>query len=288
MNWRTLRSVSLIVSLATIEYSVAQEQEKFGPTDSGYPYLAKDAIPEKARIAVSTDTAEDERFQAVWGLAISGYTEESARALTDVACDMSMGESTRNYAGMGLRNFTSQLPEESKRTIQRRLRAVLEEEGDETPNSIVRTLLAWGDASFVNTVFHEKLAGHAMEIEVLAALPEKEGSERLWQLYEACPKRRNSGDYNRRAEIGRALAGKNDVRGIDILVSLLPADRAPGGQYRHNVFHFLQRSLGDDFGYKALNYDPTLDEAVYKLTLWWEKNRDTFVLKAPDESLAFR
>ena len=117
-----------------------------------------------------------------------------------------------------------------------------------------------------------------MEIKVLGALPGEESAERLWQLYQASPKSRKSEHYDRKAEIGLALVSKNDKRGIDILINLLPADRAPGNQHRHNVFVFLVRKTNKDFGYKAQNYAPALEEAIPQMVSWWQQNRGTFML----------
>jgi hypothetical protein len=242
----------------------------------GSPRLATGEISAKAEIAVSGDTPPEERFEAVRALGISPYTNESAQALVHVACDKTFDETTRDYAGMGLRNFTKYIPDESRRSIQQRLRAALESEKGDTPDGIVRTLIAWNDAPFINEILGDQLAGHTMEIEVLAALPGKESAERLWELYRTAPKSRKSVHYNRRAEIGRALVKKKDSRGIDILIDLLPADRAPGKQYRHNIFVFLAGTLKHRFGYDAEKYDPSLEEAVPSMIAWWEKNKDTF------------
>lgn len=250
--------------------------------DRGYPYLKQDEIQAKGKIAVSAEISPEEKFRAVWGLAISGYTKESVEALTQVACDKGAGETTRGYAAMGLRNFTGQLPDESRKAIQQRLRAVLESERGNTPDGILRVLIAWDDAPFIDELLGKQLQGHTMEVEVLAALPGKESGEKLWQLYEASRKSYKSTDYNRTAAIGRALVHKEDVRGIDILVDLLPEDHAPGPQYRHNVFVFLARSLNKDFGYKASDYDPALEDAVAKMASWWKKNKGTFVFAVSD------
>jgi hypothetical protein len=249
-----------------------------GEGDRGYPYLKPDEIPGKVKLAVSVETPAEERFKAVWGLAISGYTKESAEALSQVACDKSAGETTRDYAAMGLNNFTRQIPEESRKTIQQSLHGVLEKEKGDTPEGIIRTLIAWNDAPFIREILGEQVKGHNMEVEVLAALPGQESCDKLWQLYQESPKGYRSVYYNKKASIGRALVAKNDTRGIDILVELLPEDHAPGHQYRHNVFVFLARKIDKDFGYKAENYHPALEKAVPEMLSWWKENRGTFVL----------
>lgn len=245
-----------------------------------YPYLAPDEIPENVRLATSAETPPNKRFSAVWGLAISGYTEESAEALVAVACDKNADETTRGYAAMGLRNFTTQLPEAAKDLIAKRLCTVMEEEKGDTPDGIIRTLIGWGYASFVSEILGEQLQGHTMEIEILAKLPDEESSEKLWQLYQSCPKGHKSVYYGRKAGIGRALADKGDTRGIDILMELLPKESAPGAQYRHNIFIFLSHKIGESFGYNALNYDSALEEAITKMLLWWEDNRGVFILRS--------
>ena len=260
----------------------ATPAEVSSEANHGSPYLKPGEIPQTAVIIVSAKTPPEERFKAVRGLAISGYTAASARALADVACDKSVDETTRDYAGMGLQNFTGQLPEEDRKLIQQRLRAVLDSERGDTPDGVVRTLIAWNDAPFIHETLGEHLKGHGMEIEVLAALPGQGSCERLWQLYNESPESRKSAPYNRKAKIGRALAEKNDKRGIDVLIDLLPADHAPGHQYRHNVFVYLARKTKQSFGYNAQNYDAALEDAIPKMVVWWQKNKGTFAFAADE------
>jgi len=279
-TWQVSYSVSILVSLVVTGCSTVQTQENplvaRTTESSGYPYITDNSFTPKIELAVSADTAEDKRFQAVRALAISGYTKESARGLTTVACDRSASDTTRGYAAMGLRNFTTSLPAELKRKIQEQLRGVMADEKGDTPDGVIRTLISWGDAPFVHETSGTEANEHPMAIEILAGLPDKNGVDRLWELYESCPKRRWS--YFRRSEIGRALVKKRDTRGIDILMALLPSDKAPSGQHRHNVFKFLAIHLGHEFGYNALNYSPALNEATDKMLSWWDKNKKEFVL----------
>jgi hypothetical protein len=260
------------------------EQSKSTPesapteADSAYPFLKPDEIAAKAKIAVAAETPPKERFMAVWGLAISGYTKESAEALSQVACGRSAGENTRDYAAMGLGNFTRQLPEESRKMIQQRLRAVFEKEKDDTPDGIIRTLIGWNDAPFIRKVLGKQMKGHTLDVEILAALPGKEGCDSLWQLYQKSPKGYKSVYSSRKERIGRALIDKNDVRGIDILIDLLSEDHVPDQQYRQNAFIYLMRKLNNNFGYNAENFDAALEKAIPEMVYWWKKNKKTFVL----------
>jgi hypothetical protein len=121
-----------------------------------------------------------------------------------------------------------------------------------------------------------------MEIAILSGLGADRATDRLLELFEAEESRSIRESYNRRAEIGKALLGFQDKRGIDILEPLLDADAVPLGggiqvhQYRYNVFHVLARAVGQDFGYGHSNHDPSLDEAIGRLRSWWRGNRQTF------------
>jgi len=234
---------------------------------------------ENTRLATSPGTPHAVRFAAVRGLAMSPYTAESANALAQVACDSKAGETTRIYAAMGLSNFTSHLPEDLKTAIRKKLRGALAREGPDTPDGIIRTLLAWGDAPCIHEILGDKLVGHSMEIDVLDALPGEWACERLWQLYLSSPKSRKAEHYSTKAKIGRVLAMREDKRGIDILIGLLPAESAPSPQYRSNVYNFLALKLRRDFGYKMGNYRPELEQAIPKMIGWWQENRETFTFR---------
>ena len=240
---------------------------------------------ELLRNALSSDLRV--QFEAVRTLAVSGYTKEAAEVLAKVASDPKGSETTRGYAAMGLRNFTNGIPDEQKNAIQKVLRGIVQAEGEDTPDGVVRTLLAWGDASFIQEVLGENLEGHGMEIEVLERLPDTSASDRLWQIYETCGKGRKAVYYNKRASVGRALVNRKDIRGIDILMTLLPAEKAPGPQYRNNVYVFLALKIGEDFGYGRGNYRPELEEAIPRMMTWWEKNRAKFSFDRKNEKNKF-
>lgn len=217
------------------------------------------------------------RFKAVHKLAVSDYSEEAAVTLADVVADRTASETTRDYAAMGLRNFTTALPASKRQSLQTQLRNILESECEETPDGIIRTLIAWGDADFICEILGDKLHGHALEIEVLVERSDKTASERLWDMYESCPKSRKAIHYNQRAAIGRALVNRRDIRGVDILMALLPPEAAPGPQSRTNIFLFLTAKLGNRFGYDcAGSYTPTVEPAIQAMLAWWEENHLTF------------
>ena len=226
------------------------------------------------RVAVAKALHGD--FDSVWSLSISGYSLDASSALATVASSKHMGETTRDYAAMGLRNFSALMPAEERSSIARQMRDVLAEEGADTPDGIIRLLVRWGDASYVQRTLGGSLAGHSMEITVLRDLPEEWAGERLWRMYLDCPESRKAEHYNRKAGIGRALVERRDKRGIDILVALLPADNAPSRQHRNNVFKFLALKIGETFGYEHSNYDPSLEEVAFKMQQWWKGSRSAF------------
>lgn len=216
------------------------------------------------------------QFEAVRELAISGYSPSSASILATIACDSNAPETTRDYAAMGLGNFTSGIPGNDKALICEKLKRVLEAEKLDTPDGMIRVLVKWGDAALVHETLGEQLKEHAVEIKVLEHMKGAYATNRLWQIYLDCPKERKARYYNKRASVGRALVNRGDVRGIDILMELLPANRAPGPQYRNNVYIFLAIRIGNNFGYEDGNYRPELEQAIPKMMSWWEENRLTF------------
>jgi len=242
----------------------------------------QDSQSDLLREALSSDPRV--QFEAVRKLAISGYTREAADVLTKVVSNPKVSETTRGYAAMGLRNFTRKLPAEQKASARKILQEALRSEGTDAPDAVVRTLLAWGGAAYIQEALGEQFRGHSMEIEVLERSPDAGASDRLWGIYTACPKGRKAAHYGKRASVGRALVNRKDVRGIDILMTLLPEDKAPGPQYRNNVYNFLALKLGIDFGYKIGNYRPELEQAVPKMISWWEQNRASFTFDPPERS----
>ena len=242
----------------------------------GTKKLTDKELAAKIELAASAQTNPHVRFEAVRLLAISRFTPKSAEVLLDIACDPKVGRTTRGYAVMGVGNLSIHLPEDMQAPIKKRLREALATELTDTPDGIVRRLIAWGDAGYVQEILGDNLAGYAMEIDVLRATPDPAASERLWQLYLKCPKGARTEHYKRRAKIGGALATREDKRGIDILVKLLPVGKAPGAQYRSNNYNFIARKIRQDFGYKGGNYRRSLEKAVPKMIDWWKKNRDEF------------
>ena len=244
------------------------------PADSSLPYLKREEYPKKIDEILST--FPDVPFNAVWGLAISGYTPEAEAVLTKIVCDQCVDETTRDYAAMGLGNYSKEITPNRKTFIQEGIRNVLRNEKADTPDGILRLLIKEGDAPLIQEILGNDLAGSSLEIDVLEALPDKQASDRLWKIYQNCPKSRKEKHYSRRASIGIALANRKDKRGIDILVTLLPAENAPSRQHRNNVYNFLATKLGNKFGYENGNYRPELEAAVPKMTSWWSKNREVF------------
>jgi len=242
------------------------------------PHYSPEEIPEAAADAASPLTGNKDRFYTVMGLATSGYHPESAKALCEVACGRRFMRGARVYAAMGLGNFAHEMPAKLKESVRARLRRALVDEGMEVPDTLIRTLVTWGDAKFVREVGGDKMRGTYVELEVLSAINDKASTARLWQIHLDIPDAKLAVDarYNRRSMIGRALAGRKDKRGIDILISLLPTEGAPGPQYRSNVYLMVANLVGRDFGYGRGNYRRELEEAAPKMTKWWSENRETF------------
>jgi len=216
------------------------------------------------------------QFEAVRELAISGYSPSSADILAKIAYDCNTPETTRDYAAMGLGNFTNSIPNEDKTSIREKLKRVVKEEKIDTPDGIIRLLGRWGAACFVYEALGEQLKGHTLEIDVLEHIEDDYATKRLWQIYQDCPKGRKAKYYKIRTRVGKVLVGKGDIRGIDILMTLLPKDKAPGPEYRNSVYILLAITIGNNFGYEDGNYRPELEQVVAKMMSWWEENRLTF------------
>ncbi|MBE7496501.1 MAG: hypothetical protein HS117_16275 [Verrucomicrobiaceae bacterium] len=280
-------------SLAADEYPFpavedVAERSLIGVDENGHPRIADDNKKLVARLAAASDTPENLRFYAIWGLAISGYSVDSAEGLIQAAEDHDLSATARGYAAMGLRNFSRDLPPESKGVLRERLRRIVASESESIPDSIIRTLIAWGDAEWIANRLGDQIQGHQMEIEILSALEPPRATDRLLEIYRADERQSVRESYNRRAEIGRALLAFHDRRGIDILESLLDAEvvplsgEQPNHQYRHNVFNAITRAVGQDFGYEHMNFDPSIDEAIRRFRSWWLESRFTFTFPEDD------
>jgi hypothetical protein len=257
------------------------EQALIGVDENGHPEIDVKDKPQVAKLAADSHTPENLRFYAIWGLAISGYSAESADGLAKAMEDTGLGDTARGYAAMGLSNFTSQLPRESKEQFLRRLKAVVVAESQATPDGILRTLIGWGDAQWIAGNLGDGMRGHEMEIEILSALKSEQAKTRLLELYRSDEMRNERVSYNRRAKVGWALVVFKDKRGVDILDTLLDADAVPDAgdpnhQYRHNVFAKITKAVGKDFGYRHMNYDPSIDDSIRRFRDWWLESRYDF------------
>lgn len=264
-----------------------------GVDQYGLPRISAENKAQVARLVVELGTPKQLRFYAIWGLATSGFSPEAAEALTKVAEDNKLDKTARDYATMGLGNFTLLLPGEMKEGIRIRLRSIVKAESTTVPDGILRTLVRWGDAPWIAEQFGDRLKGHVMEITILTAARSPKAAGRLFELYEADVKQASSNSYIRRSEIGSALVELGDKRGIDILETLLDARSVPdlgqgsppNPQYRHNVFREITKAIENDFGYSHLNFDPSIDEAIRKFRGWWTKSRDTFEFKGDSKKI---
>lgn len=257
-----------------------------------YPYLTPEQRPQKAREAIDLSTNEKARFNAVWGLAISGYSRESADALAIIAADSKYDATTREYAGMGLSNFSNEIPDVLRQAILDRLYVALSAEKEKLPDSVVQTLINWGEADRVRTALGDKLDGHSMEIQVLQRISsQKEAINRLMELYKAAPDVNSSIGWTKRWHVGAALIERQDKQGIDILIECLSVknpwpseETSPQAidfnarsfrQSLHNTFARLATIFDDRFGYEAGGtWAPQLDDAILKMAEWWKTNRD--------------
>ncbi|HAU37504.1 MAG TPA: hypothetical protein DCX07_07265 [Phycisphaerales bacterium] len=218
------------------------------------------------------------------------YSRESAEALDIIACDSQYDVTTRGYAGMGLSNFSNAMPEDVRQSILDRLYGALSAEKEKLPDSVLRTLIHWGEADRVRKVLGQKLRGHPMEIEVLQRIgTRKEAVERLMELYETAPEVTSNIGWTKRWHVEAALMERQDKRGIDILIECLTVNEpwpsslpkeiawASFHQSLHNTFDRLATIFDDRFGYQAGGtWAPQLDDAIPKMVEWWKANRQTW------------
>lgn len=259
-----------------------------------FPYLTPEQRAQKAKEAVDPSTDAKTRFDAVWGLAISGYSRESAEALASVAADSKYDATTRGYAGMGLSNFSNAISEEVRQAALDRLYGALNAEREKLPDGVMRTLINWGDADRVRQTLGDKLSGHRMEIEVLQRIGSREEAVAgLMALYRVAPDVTSSIGWTRRWHVGAALIERQDKRGIDILIECLtvqepwpidnPSPQATASnaasfrQSLHNTFTRLATIFDDRFGYEAGGtWNAQLADAIPKMVAWWKISRQTW------------
>jgi hypothetical protein len=220
-------------------------------------------------------------FNAMRWLGISGYSPDAADALLRIATDKSFGETTRGCAAMGLGNYLSRLSTEQKECIRTTIAKVIQREGRNTPDTLIRLLIAMDGASLVAELMGNDLAGSRCEVEVLARLPGDAAGQRLWQLCEQLRDQPIAEVAFRIQVIGDAMLSRKDKRGADVLLSLLPKDVGLDKQFRHNTYAVLARYTRKDFGYKAVNYHPDLEAAVPKMIEWWKTSRVSFQCEDP-------
>ncbi len=250
-----------------------------------HPYLKPEQRPAKAREALAAATGDRDRYNAVWGLAISGYCLESAKALVAIAVDRHRDKALRECAAMGLINFRHSMPVYVRRAIQDTLYGALDAEKENLQGGVVQALVAWGDADRVRKVFGDKLRDHPLEVIVLKKISSRETAvARLWEIYQATPMvKSGSITLGRRWHAGEALIHWKDKRGIDILLECLTADRgehANSASLRrslHGTFGVISSATGKRFGYSISgNWKPELGKATAKMAEWWEANRKTW------------
>lgn len=212
-------------------------------------------------------------FAALRQLATLGgdHRRDIAQALQQIAVDADADETWREYSAMGLGNMQP-MPDPDRAELRAALRAALQRDGDDCPDGVLDLLVRLGDAAFVREVLGPALCGRRDEIAVLAALADAPSRERLLAILAEAPSRR-AADYDRRCAVGRALLAHGDPLGIDVLVSLLPRQRAPGAQHRRNVLAIVAAALP---GMPALpsGTDAQLDAAAAAVQAWWRLHRE--------------
>jgi len=255
------------------------------PSSPAHPYLRPEQRPQKAKEAIDPSTAEKARYQAVWGLAISGYTRESAEVLGIIAADRGRDEALRECAAMGLINFTHSMPREVRTALQDKLYGALDAEKEKLQGGVIQLLVAWGDADRVRGGLGEKLRDHPMEVIVLKGISSRQTAvARLWEIYQqAAPAQSGNIALSRAWHAGEALIHRQDKRGIDILIECLvvSGDSADNTetfrQSRHNTFMHMASVLDNRFGYEAGGtWKPQLADAIPKMVEWWKANRQTW------------
>lgn len=251
-----------------------------GKDQNGYPAIARENMPAVAGWITTTKGSSEQYSRAVWGLAISGYSPESAQALMAMVEDTTRTEEDRRMAAMGLRNFTTALAPGEKEAFKARLRQALQAGKTRPPDEMIRTLVAWNDAPWLMEVAGERLRGAPLEVEILAKSHSDKAVPRLLEIYGETEPATALQSYYRRTEIGRAVVELKDKRGIDILATLLPKssveDGPSGKQSRNNVFRFLMMHTGRNFGYEYSNYNESLEPAIERFKEWWAQERSSF------------
>lgn len=163
-----------------------------------------------------------------------------------MSVDAARNETARDYAAMILGvNWWISASTAEKKNVLAALRAAVKREGIATPDGILRFVRRL-DLEFVRRAFKPPIE----DAELLKALrrdPRAMTTQSLWAVYAGTPKVRKAIYYGRRYAIGQELIRRGDMRGVDILIRLLPKKAAPGQQARVNVFAIIERALGRDF-----------------------------------------
>ena len=254
------------------------------PDTTSFPRLKPEDRPAKAKEALDPSTSDEARYNAIWGLAISGYCRESAEALAIVACDRKSTVGNRWDAAMGLINFWYAMPEDVRRLVTDRLHGALEAERENLPDGVIMTLIHSGDADRVRRVLGDTLRGHKMEIAVLERMSDHDYAvSRLLEICRNSPPPAGSENValSLRWHVGHTLVERQDKRGIDILLQCLNVKEAENADLSsfhdslHGTFLYLASVLGRDSGYRAgPTWTPQLNEAIPEMVDWWEANRE--------------
>lgn len=273
-------------AVAAKKAATTQPAAKSSYRPGRFPYLKPEERAAKAKEALDPATGDEARYNAIWGLAISGYCRASAEALAVIACDRKSAAGNRWNAAMGLINFKHSMGEDVRRAIQDQLYGALDAEKENLPHGVIMTFIAWGDADRVRKVLGDKLRGHNKEVAVLERISSRDYAvARLWEIHEASPPPTGVRNValSRRWHVGHALICRRDKRGIDILLQCLTVKETKSAErfsFRHSLhgtFLHLASVLKNDFGYgPGRTWTPQLNEAIPKMVEWWKANRETW------------
>lgn len=245
-----------------------------------YPYLAKDEIPQAIAMYRDPLTGEMDRFSIVWGLAISGYTPPGAEFLAEVVANAELNRTWREYAAMGLGNFSGSLTPDERDKYAGVLRECLGKEEKQTPPGILRVLIGWGEVDHVERELQGKLDNHSMQVEILTASNRPGASDELWQLYQAIPAENFQADTasGKATRLGWALVLRHDKRGLGILARtvLVTAKDASAQQARINILQFVTQHTGGAFRFSGDTQPDAVQHEAERFALWWETKGQEF------------
>lgn len=265
-----------------------------GCAQTGAGRLGEAERAARVRLAIDPATDDKTRYEAVYAMAVGGYSPEAARALGSIAAGREYSAVVRWNAAMGLRNFTPEMPEPVRESIRGELRLAAKVEQDKLPAGPLYVLNDWGDADWIVEALGKNLRVHQEEVDVLARVRSREFAvARLWEIYQTAATATTRAGWIRRRHVGTVLLERRDKRGVNALLECLtvtepwPADEPPPRYPEHpNAVSFrrdreaILRQLrglpGMSMGCpdKAATSPAHLADASAKLAAWWKAHCD--------------